>query len=145
MVWNRVEGYPDEVRTHLRDAFSVNHPPYQVGVSFALGLFLVALPNLGASIVVTAAIGKRFEWANPQALSAAVVVLNPLVKGVVYAASFALGAAFLGPVPGIFSGDVSPFAGPGVLVRLLLGNVIIAVVLAAVGYVVALYGVSAVR
>jgi uncharacterized protein (DUF2062 family) len=145
MDWSRVVGSPTEVRGRLRAAFSADHPPHLIGVSFALGLFLLSVPNLGASLLVIAAIGYRFEWAHPLALSAAAVILNPLVKGVVYAASFALGTALLGPVPGMFSGRLSLSTGPQVLVRLLVGNLVLSACLAAAGYVLARYGVRAVR
>ena len=145
MDWSRVFVPPGEIRARLRAAFSVTHPPHLTGVSFALGLFVLALPNLGVGLVVLAAIGYHFHWANPLALSAAAIVLNPLVKGGVFVASFVLGSMVLGSVPGVSDGDVSLFAGVHVVVRLLVGNLIIAVVLAVVGYFLALYGVRVLR
>jgi uncharacterized protein (DUF2062 family) len=140
----RLVAYRERVQDTLRAVFSRDQPPRFTAASFALGLFIIALPNLGLGIGVLAAIGYRYERADPVALGAAVVILNPLVKGVVYVASFALGAVLLGPIS-VAPGEASLAAGPGVLARLLLGNLIIALVLAAAGYAVALYGIGAAR
>jgi len=137
--------YSERVQTRLREAFDEDHPPHYTGLSFALGLFLTALPNFGASIVVLGAIARRYAWVNRVAILAAIAVLNPLAKGTVYMLSYALGRTILGPVPGITTSEVSLAAGSDVLIRLLLGNLIIAVALAAVGYVLARYGVRAAR
>lgn len=72
------------------------------------------------------------------ALFASVVVLNPAAKWGVYVASFWLGTALLAPVPGAALTDVSPSAGPDILLRLIVGNVIIAAGCAVVGYAVVL-------
>jgi len=47
-----------------------------------------------------------------------------------------IGVLLLGPVEGVRLTDVSPGAGPELLTRLLVGNLILAVVATAVGYVV---------
>lgn len=67
---------------------------------------------------------------------ASVLVFNPLGKWGVYAASLALGIALLGPVPGTGGAAVSLDVGRGLLVRLLLGNLLLASVAAGCGYVV---------
>jgi uncharacterized protein (DUF2062 family) len=67
-------------------------------------------------------------------------VLNPVVKWGVYAASYSLGRFILGPAPGVsFStADISLSAGPDMLVRLWLGNLILATVFSIIGYALAL-------
>jgi uncharacterized protein (DUF2062 family) len=137
--------YGRRAQSRLRTAFVAEHPPEHTAASFAVGLFLTALPNLGASILALGVLGRRVERANTLAFFAAVAVLNPLAKGTVYVASFVVGAVILGPVPGITRADVGLTAGADVLVRLLVGNLLIAAVLAVVGYVLALYGVHAAR
>ena len=144
MGQSRLVDYRDRVQDTLRTAFGGEHPPRLTAASFSLGLFLVALPNLGVSVVLLAGIGYRYEWANPSALVAAVVILNPVVKGLVYVGSFTLGTTVLGPTD-VAPENVSLSAGRDVVVRLLVGNLLVAAAAAAVGYVVALYGVSAVR
>lgn len=139
MDWSWLTSYPSVVRSQLRTAFTAEYSPQSTGLSFAIGLFVIALPNLGVGVLVVGAIGYLVEWANPRALSAAVVMLNPVVKSGVYVASFALGVAVLGPGPGIFTGNITLSAGPQVLVRLIVGNLILATAFALVGYVVAVY------
>lgn len=145
MGTSRFTEYRAQVRSRLRAAFAEDHPPHLIAVSFAIGVFFTALPSLGAAVLVLAWIGYQFEWANKLALLAAVAVLNPLAKGSVYLASFITGSLLLGPIPGITRADLGLAAGPDVLVRLLVGNAILAVVFAVVGYVVAYRAVHAFR
>jgi uncharacterized protein (DUF2062 family) len=65
-------------------------------------------------------------------------VFNPVVKWGVYVASFALGALLLGPVESASRTAVSLNAGPDILVRLVVGNLILAI-LATVGSYAAVY------
>jgi len=137
--------YGRRVQNRLWRAFTQDYPPHQTATSFSLGLFLVAMPNLGASVVLLGAIGYRYDWVNRLALLCSILVLNPLAKGTVYVVSFTLGVALLGPVDGVSAGDISLTAGGDVLLRLLVGNLVVAAALAGAGYVVALYGVHAAR
>lgn len=145
MGTSRFASHLERVRNALRLAFSEDHPPHLIAVSFALGTFVTTLPTFGAGIPVLAWIGYRFTWANNLAFFAAVATLNPLVKGGVYVVSFFIGVQLLGPVPGITSVDIGVDAGTEVLVRLLVGNVILAIGFALVAYVVAYRTVHAVR
>ncbi|MDG5821225.1 DUF2062 domain-containing protein [Natronococcus sp. A-GB7] len=125
------------VRSAFRVAFTEDHPPQWVASSFAFGIFVTALPTLGAGLPVLAWASHRFVWANKVAFVAAVAVLNPLVKGGVYAGSLLIGIQLLGPVPGPGHVEIGLDAGTDVLVRLLVGNVILALGLTVVGYAVA--------
>jgi uncharacterized protein len=125
------------VRDALRTAFAEDHLPRFVAGSFAPGVFITTLPTLGAGLPVLAWAARRFEWANRFAFVAAVALLNPLTKGGVYAASFLVGVQLLGPLPGITHDDIGLTAGSDVLVRLLVGNALLAVGFTVVGYVVA--------
>ncbi|AUX07928.1 hypothetical protein AArcSl_0273 [Halalkaliarchaeum desulfuricum] len=145
MIRDRVVGYRERVQTRLRATFSQDHPPHFIAVSFAIGVFMTTLPTLGTGLIVLAAIGYRYAWANNLALFAAVVVLNPVAKTGVYSMSFILGTILLGSPPGITNPEIGLTAGREILVRLLAGNAIIAVVFALVGYAFAHYGVRAVR
>lgn len=145
MATSRAADYLERVRGALRVAFSADHPPHLLAVSFAFGIFFTTLPTLGAVIPALAWIGYRFEWANTLAFFAAVAILNPLVKGSVYVVSFLIGVQLLGPVPGITSVDVGLDAGGKVLVRLLVGNVILAVGIAIASYLVAYRTARAIR
>ncbi|MFB6311895.1 MAG: DUF2062 domain-containing protein [Salinirussus sp.] len=128
-----------EFHSELESTFAADRPPRQIALSFAIGLFLIALPNLGASLVVLAGSAYQWSWADARAFSAAALILNPLVKSGVYVASFALGILLLGPVPGGFIGQLDLTVGVGVLTRLIVGNLVLALAISTLGYVVGIY------
>jgi len=131
----------DEVQSRLRAAVASGRPLHDVAGSFGFGLFLVALPNFGLSLLILGVIGYRLDRADPRAFTAAALILNPVVKSSVYVASFLLGAALLGPVPGGFSG-ISLEMGRHVLARLVVGNLLIATTFALLGYGLLRYGIE---
>lgn len=139
MATSQPASYVERVRGALQLAVSEDHHPHQIALSFAFGLVLTTLPNLGVSILALIWVGRRFSWTSKLAFVAAITVMNPIVKGAVYTVSILLGIKLLGPIPGVSSIskiDIGLDAGTGVLSRLLLGNVLLAVGLALVGYVV---------
>lgn len=129
-VWERV-------RSDLVTALLEEQSPHVVAVSFAIGVFITALPTLGTGLLAMAALVYLVSYVNRVALFASVVVLNPIAKGGVYVASFGLGRYVLGPVPGVGAAEISLTAGPAVAARLLLGNLLLAVVFTVAGYVLA--------
>ena len=122
----------------LESAFLEDYSPQQVAFSFGLGLFITALPTLGTGVVIFLILVYVFKQLSKIALFASVLVLNPAVKWGVYASSYWLGQRLLGPVPGFSFDGVDLAAGPAVLTRLWVGNLILAGVFAVVGYVLAL-------
>lgn len=138
MFRERLSSYRIRVRSELDAAFAEEHPPHDVATSFAIGVFVTTLPTLGAGLLLFVAIAYLFDRISKLALFASVVVLNPVVKWGVYAVSFWLGTRLLGPVSGVTVSEVSFSAGPEIAVRLLVGNLILAVVFTVVGYVVVL-------
>lgn len=138
MVGDALKAYRVRVRSELESAFDEDHSTNEVATSFALGIFITALPTLGTGLFLFVAIVYLFDRVSKIALFASVIVLNPVAKWGVYAASFWLGTRLLGPVPGVTLSDVSLSAGPKVVARLLVGNLVLAIVFAIVGYAVAL-------
>lgn len=123
------------LRREIDASLEEDHTPRQVAASFALGVFITALPTLGLGLILFVVVAALVASVSKIALFASVLVLNPVVKWGVYAASFWLGSYLLGPVPGVGLSGVSLDAGPAVVHRLLLGNLVIAVVLTVVAYV----------
>mgnify|MGYP005864827989 CR=1 FL=1 len=134
---NRVNGYVDRIRGELRKSFTQEFTPREVAGSFALGVFITMLPTLGVGLVVFVVLAYLFERINKIALFASVLVLNPVVKWGVYAASITLGFFLLGPVEGFDGGGVTLDDGFEVLVRLWVGNLILAVIATVISYPVA--------
>lgn len=124
----------DRVRAELHDAFAETYTPRQLAGSFALGTFITMLPTFGAGLLLFVVIVAVTDWVSKLALFASVVVFNPLVKWGVYAASFTLGVLLLGPVEGSAVADISLSAGPAIVARLLVGNLLLAVVATVVSY-----------
>lgn len=137
MVRARMNEYVDRIRRELHSSFTEDYSPRQIAGSFALGTFITMLPTWGVGLLVFFVLLKLFDWVNKIALFASVLVFNPVVKWGVYASSFTLGFALLGPVDGFGVGDTPSFDdGSEIVVRLLVGNMILAVIATVVAYVV---------
>ncbi len=134
---NQLRAIQNALRSELEAALAGRHTPNQVAGSFALGVFITSLPTFGLGVLAFFAIASVFAGVSKLALFASVLVLNPVVKWGVYGASFWLGSVLLGPVDGISRSDISMSAGPEIVIRLLVGNLILAVIFTLVGYVVA--------
>lgn len=128
--WNR-----DRIWAGVKRLFAEEHTPHEVALSFAIGVFITAVPTAGTAVVIFAAIAYCFDRVSKVALVATLVIFNPVVKWSVYGASIWLGIHLLGPVPGASLTDPALSAGPAILVRQLLGNGIIAITLAGIGYI----------
>ncbi|MEF8781324.1 MAG: DUF2062 domain-containing protein [Haloferacaceae archaeon] len=137
MIVERLGEYRDRIRGELARAFAEDHTPREVAGSFAVGVFITMLPTLGTGLLLFVVLAALFRSISKIALFASVLVLNPVVKWGVYAGSFTLGTYILGPVEGVSRADISLSAGPEIVARLVLGNLILAVLATAVGYVVA--------
>jgi uncharacterized protein (DUF2062 family) len=131
-----IERYAERIRDGLWESFSDAYTPREVAGSFALGVFITMLPTLGTGLIVFVILSALIGRINRVALFASVLVVNPAVKWGVYAASIALGVFLLGPVDGLAESTVSVDEGRELLVRLLVGNLLLAVGAALVGYLV---------
>ena len=138
MLRRRTARYLERIRVELRRAFAEAHTPREIAASFAIGTFITMLPTLGTGLLLFVVIAFLFSRINRIALFASVLVFNPMVKWGVYAASFTLGVFLLGPVPGISMADVSLTAGPDIVIRLVVGNLILAVVATVPSYFIVL-------
>lgn len=126
-----------ELRLELEAALDGEYTPKQVAGSFAIGVFITSLPTLGIGLLSFFVISHLFAGVSKLALFSSIVVLNPAAKWGVYGASFWLGSTLLGPVEGVTRSDVSISAAPEVVVRLLVGNLILAAVFTLLAYVAA--------
>lgn len=136
----RLAAVRERAREAVEASLQADHTPHEVAASFALGVFVTALPTGRTALLLFVAIAYLFERVSKLALAASLVVFNPVVKWSVYGASFWLGTRLLGPVPGVSARpSLSEFtldAGRAVLVRHLLGNALLAVLFAVLGYLV---------
>lgn len=137
MILRRARELLARAKAELHRSFTEEYSSRETAGSFSLGVFITMLPTLGTGLIAFVVLAWLFSRINRIALFASVIVFNPVVKWGVYGTSFALGTTILGPVPGVTPSSVSLSAGPPIVVRLVLGNVILAVIAAAVSYVAA--------
>lgn len=134
------------VKTRLTDelerALNEDNTPREIAGSFSIGVFITSLPTLGTGLLVFGALVYLTDRISKIALLASVIVLNPVVKWGVYAASFWIGIQLLGPIPGGVPSTVTLDAGSTVLSRLLVGNLIISAIVTAISYPIALRAVN---
>ena len=135
-VWNAIER-----------ALAEDHTPQEIAASFAFGTFVAVLPTGGTALVLFVIIAYFFERVSKLGLLASVIVFNPVVKWSIYGASLGVGTWLLGPVSGVALSKPTSInlftVAPGLALRHLLGNIIFAVSLAVVGYILALYLIQA--
>lgn len=133
----RMKRYINRIRDELRASFTEEYSSQEVAGSFALGVFITMLPTLGTGFILFVILSYLFARINKVALFASALVLNPPVKWGVYGSSISLGIFLLGPVEGIERFDrtaISLDVGRDVLVRLWVGNLILAAVATAIAY-----------
>ena len=145
MILRRVNTWLGRAKAAIQRSFVEEHTVRETAGSFSIGVFITMLPTLGIGLLAFVVLGWAFRRINHAALLASVVVFNPAVKWGVYAASFTLGVAILGPVPGVSPAEASLSAGPAIVTRLVVGNLILAVVAAVPSYVVCFRLVDAYR
>ncbi|WP_440765664.1 DUF2062 domain-containing protein [Natronorubrum sp. DTA7] len=139
MVRERLADYRDRVRGQLLAAFREEHTPHQVAASFAIGIFITAMPTGGLGIGLFFVFISIWSWISKPAIFASVAVLNPFVKPLVYLGSFHVGALLLGSESvGSLDGTATESAWVAIK-QLLVGNLIIAVALSSIGYLTLLH------
>ena len=138
MLRERLAGYRDRVRRKLVAAFREEHTPHQVAASFAIGVFVTSLPTGGVGVGLFFVLVAIQSWISKPAIFASVAVLNPFVKPAVYLSSFQVGALLLGADAVGSREALTGESARGTIQQLLLGNLVIAVALATLGYIIVL-------
>ncbi len=139
MFRDRVIRVQDRVRHALRTAWEEEHTPHEVATSFAIGIFVTALPTGGLGIGSFFLFAYWWSWISKPAIFSSVAVLNPAIKPAVYLGSFYVGATLFGTDPLIATRWTHLETALLLIQLLLIGNLILAVVLAGVAYVAAYY------
>lgn len=138
MSRRRVAAYRNRIREEFERAFREDRTPHEIAASFAFGSFVTMLPTLGTGLLLFVVVVAVVTRVSKIALLTPVLIFNPAVKWGVYGTSFWLGTVLLGPVTDESVLDLSLSAGPEVLVRLFVGNLLLAVAVALVSYVIVL-------
>ena len=96
MFREKLSSYRAGIKAEFEAISAEDHPPHDIAASFAIGIFITSLPTLGTGLLLFLVIAYLFERVSKIALFASVLVLNPVAKWGVYAASFWIGALLLG-------------------------------------------------
>ncbi|ELY84919.1 MULTISPECIES: DUF2062 domain-containing protein [Natrialba] len=134
-IRDRLDHYREEALHKLTVAIQEEHTPHEVAASFAIGIFVTALPSGGLGIGLFFVFSALWSWICKPALFASIAVLNPFVKPVVYLSSVHVGGVLLGTSP-IRSQETITESATATVHQLIVGNVVFATVLAAIGYVI---------
>ncbi len=134
MFRRRLSRYRTAVARELTRAFEAEHTPHQVAASFAVGVFVTAMPTGGLGIGLFFLLVRLWPWVDRVAIFASVLVLNPLVKPLVYAVSLQIGVLVFGIEPITPFGVTALDYAATVLALLLFGNLLVALVLSATSY-----------
>lgn len=136
MLSDTVRTYGTRLRAEFEAAVAEEYTPHQLAASFATGIFITALPTLGLGLGLFVILPHFLPRMSRIALFSSVVVLNPFVKPLVYAASYGVGDLLVAPEPVVlFDVELLDYA-VDVTRRFLLGNILVALVLAATSYVI---------
>lgn len=138
MLRERVFATQDRLRRELAVALAEDHTDREIAASFAIGTFITAMPTGGLGIGLFVVLAYVFTWISKTAIFASVLVLNPIVKPVVYVASYQLGAGVFGTEPVVTLDRPLADAVVRTIQFVLIGNVVIAFVLSGLGYLGAL-------
>ncbi len=124
------------LRRRLSRFLDTNASPEAMASSFALGTLISVLPTPGFNIALAALLAARFKQLNKASLLAAVGVWNGFVVAPLYALSYQLGEMMFGTMPTELMGMPLQVAVMSLLKGFLVGNVLIALVITAVSYLV---------
>jgi len=112
-----------------------NDAPHRLALAFGLGVFLGIIPGTGA--MAAAAVAALFRLSLPVMVAGALLT-NPITTPFVYLASFLLGHWLLGDQ--LMTNRIG-----SILLETLAGNLILAVSLALIGYLLVLGTVLFIR
>lgn len=139
MLRERLLLYRDRVRRELTRAFREHHTPHEVATSFAIGIFVTALPTGGLGIGLFFVFAYWWSWISKPAIFSSVAVCNPFVKPAIYVASLQVGAIALGTGGLVPDEGTAVESAAAVAYQFVIGTIITAIALAMAGYAVVLH------
>ena len=115
-----------EMKRFIRSLFRFRGNPHKVAVAFALGIALGVIPGTGAFVAAGVATVLRL---NLPVMVAGALITNPVTSPFIYTGSYALGRWLLG--------DWLPTSRVGkILLGTVAGNMVLALLMAAAGYLI---------
>jgi len=124
------------LRRRMSRFLDTSASPEAMARSFALGTLISVLPTPGFNIALAALLAARFKQLNKASLLAAIGVWNGFVVAPLYALSYQLGEILFGVAPTGLMGVPFQVAALSLLKGFLVGNVLIALLITAVSYLI---------
>ena len=124
---------------HYNELLNTHSSPKSVAIGFSLGAFIAVLPTPGIGILLGLLTIFLFPKVSKLALFIAMAIFNPLVLTPIYAMNYQIGDYFLS---GTEIMAIDFFAGNSfyhLTLRLLLGSVIMAFIIAVTSYFLVYY------
>jgi hypothetical protein len=118
------------VKQQWQELVQTNASPQRIALAFAVGTFISVLPTPGLNLVLVTLLTSLFKQLNRAGLLAAIAVWNAVVVAPIYALSHKVGASL--PV----------FSEQNLAVGFLVGNLLLAVVITAVSYLIVQAGIG---
>lgn len=113
-----------------QEMVQTNASPKHIALAFAVGTFISVLPTPGLNLVLATLLASLFKQLNRAGLLAAIAVWNAVVVAPIYALSHKVGTSL--PV----------FSEQNLAVGFLVGNLLLAVVITAVSYLIVHVGIG---
>ncbi len=132
------KGFVERVKEHFKDVTSLKKSPHSIAGGFAIGTFVALLPTFGLGVFIGILVLLFFKKISKISMMLAFVVWNPLILASVYPVSYIIGNTIL-------SDSSAQSHGISILEKLftssksfLLGSVILATIVAVIGYLLIL-------
>jgi len=129
-----LKGVHHRVKKHWRKLKRSKHTPHEIGLGFAIGVFIAVMPTPGGNILLGLLIAWCAKKISKIALLGALALGNPFFLPAIYYSGYEIGDAILHgwkfPYVKIHVLEISLDAG----VRLLLGTFIIGIITSTLGY-----------
>jgi uncharacterized protein (DUF2062 family) len=118
------------MKQRWQELVQTNASPQSIALAFAVGTFISVLPTPGLNLVLATLLASLFKQLNRTGLLAAIAVWNAFVVAPIYVLSHKVGASL--PI----------LSGHNLAIGFLVGNMLLAVVITAVSYLVVQSGIS---
>ena len=121
---------PNVLKLRCQELVQTNASPQSIALAFAVGTFISVLPTPGLNLVLATLLASRFKQLNRAGLLAAIAVWNTFVVAPIYVLSHKVGASL--PI----------FSDHHLAIGFLVGNLLLAVVITAVSYLIVQVGIN---
>jgi uncharacterized protein len=124
------------ITEHFKRVIETKKSPHSIALGFTLGTLIALLPTPGFSVLIGILVVFIFNKINKYSLFGAIALWNPLVQIPIYTLSYKIGNLIFGSMP-LVEYKISLLH--QILIytrRFLIGNVILAILISIISYIV---------